>query len=161
MSSGIKVPAIDQIGPHNTHLVVNALATQAQTDVNAIINGTLHGASSTNLVSLNATAPAQLLGNMPATVAGTVKTAKLILGQTRFAAGESVSIMLKKNGTNLLSSPMTLDSTALANAVVDASANIVGGQAAIAVGDEITAAITYTAGGGPNHPNLTIQVLWS
>lgn len=74
------------------------------------------------------------------------------------ASGESVVIDVLKNGVSMLSSTYTLDST-VTDKLIDL-ADLTVNTTQIGVGDLITCTGTYTAGGGPAHPSISVSVEW-
>jgi ribosomal protein L30/L7E len=105
--------------------------------------------------------------NSPASIAGTIRELHVVMGQTPWSTGESVSITIaKKSSSNgfiyqipILTTPIVLNA---ATALVATNVNYLADLAvtSIAVGDEIIVSGAYTAGGAPNHPDFSINLVW-
>jgi hypothetical protein len=109
--------------------------------------------------AIAATAAGVALTNAcPVKIAGPVQKIYVVVGHALFAAGEHVSIDVKKNGVSILTAPIVVDNTFAAGAS-DQSADVLA-NAAVAAGDKLSADFTYTAGGGPNHPDVAVLAVW-
>ena len=100
--------------------------------------------------------------NSPASLAGTIRELHIVMGQTAWATGESVSITIAKKASPnvpILTAPILLNAaTALVATNVSYLADLA--VTTIAVGDELVVSGTYVAGGAPNHPNFSINLVW-
>lgn len=63
------------------------------------------------------------------------------------AAGESITVMVRRNNVDALTEVITLDSTVTLRA--ETVGTIVGAQEVVAQGDFLDIVLTYVAGGGP------------
>ena len=94
--------------------------------------------------------PARVAGKTSATVGGLIVT----IGNTAFAAGESIVLQVRQNGV-LIGATFTLNS-ALAKGTHDFSASL--GAVTVAAGDVFSLDGTYTAGGGPANPTFSVAI---
>lgn len=98
-----------------------------------------------------ATLAASLMNGGVVSYPGVIKAIAIVLGPAAPASGESMVFDVLKNGTSVLTSAYTYDSTkaALAGSIVDLTNLIDPTKAAVGIGDKLEVTRTYTAGGGP------------
>jgi hypothetical protein len=89
---------------------------------------------------------------------GTVKSVRV--GTIVPCAGAAtITVDIKKNGTTVLSSVVTLNSANTARVAV--SGGLSGGAVALVAGDFLEAVVTATAGGGTVGTGLLVEVRWA
>ena len=118
------------------------------------------GRAGMNMKALAAGFNGSMMDGCPVERGGQIQAVRIAVGQVKCAAGESAAFTIKKNGVAILTSPVTVDSTAAVGALLDKFATLDTTKAAVAVGDEFTVDCDYTAGGAPARPNISIHLIW-
>ena len=73
-----------------------------------------------------------------------------------FAAGESATVNVKKNGVSILTAPILLDSTVAFKQLIDKTVSVA--TLPVAVGDQFTADAVYVPGATPANPTFSIEL---
>jgi hypothetical protein len=94
--------------------------------------------------------------NSPVLKTSTIKSAQIVIGQLPFAAGESATVNILKNGVSILTAPVVLNSTLPAGDVLNILSDVA--NLALAAGSDLTYNVNYVAGSTPNHPNILISL---